>query len=180
MPSACLVLITLPSLIFKTNKKQGYGFQTLRGYYLNLNNNNKTKTNVPIIYKLFNDNYGGKALLTNTVHDCVWVDSKKEVARQVAEELGEVLSRVPEVLNEYYPEMAVTAKFPTDTVVGATMGKMFGIERFDFENAQELPQKPKEGEKKKEKVEENSNGGGDQKQEEEQKQKEATAVQVSK
>jgi len=79
-----------------------------------------------------NDNYGGQALLTNTVHDCVWVDAMPHVAKQAADDLGRVLSQVPETLAEFFPEIPVDCEFPTDTVVGTTMGNLVHVGSFDF------------------------------------------------
>ena len=85
---------------------------------------------------LANDNYGGDALLTNTVHDCVWVDAKAPIAEQVADDLGRLLAAVPETFKEFFPDIPIECAFPTDTVVGATMGDLHPIEAFDFEKAQ--------------------------------------------
>lgn len=49
-----------------------------------------------------NDNYGGRALLCNTVHDCVWIDSAPEVVMQVAADTKRILESVPETLMRLY------------------------------------------------------------------------------
>jgi DNA polymerase-1 len=49
-----------------------------------------------------NDNYGGRALLCNTVHDCVWIDSAPEVVQLVAADTKRILESVPETLQRLY------------------------------------------------------------------------------
>jgi DNA polymerase I-like protein with 3'-5' exonuclease and polymerase domains len=73
------------------------------------------------------DNYGGKAYLTNTVHDCVWVDCHRDVAVQVGEDVQRILSEVKQVFNERFPELGLQVSFGTEVVVGPTMSNMKGI-----------------------------------------------------
>lgn len=68
-----------------------------------------------------NDNYKGKALLINTVHDCVWVDSTNDVTAEVAKDVEVVMGDVKNTLNSMYPEMAVVVDFPLDVVAGENM-----------------------------------------------------------
>ena len=73
---------------------------------------------------VMNDNYGGQALLTNTVHDCIWVDAKTpEVARAAAYDAKRIMSNVREMLNRHWPEMKCEVDFPCDVVAGHNMGK---------------------------------------------------------
>lgn len=60
-----------------------------------------------ILGKLFrlylsNDRYGGKALMVNTVHDCVWFDYKKEVRDQVLNDAIRVMQAVPQFLKQIF------------------------------------------------------------------------------
>ncbi|KAK7196688.1 mitochondrial DNA polymerase I protein D [Novymonas esmeraldas] len=73
---------------------------------------------------LANNNYNGLAVLTNTVHDCVWVDSHVSVYRQVAKDVELIMDGVRTVLNALYPEMQVTVDFPCDVVAGESMGAL--------------------------------------------------------
>lgn len=83
-----------------------------------------------ILYRKFleKDNYGGLAFLTNTVHDCVWVDCHESVYRIVAAEVEEIMASVKSVLNSMYPEMKITVDFPCDVVAGVNMGALAPIE----------------------------------------------------
>lgn len=46
------------------------------------------------------DRYGGKALLTNTVHDCVWFDYHKEVREWVLNDAIAIMQGIPNFLKE--------------------------------------------------------------------------------
>ncbi|PWU92441.1 putative mitochondrial DNA polymerase I protein D [Trypanosoma cruzi] len=43
---------------------------------------------------LRNNNYNGLAVLTNTVHDCVWIDCHADIFLQVADEVETIMSNV--------------------------------------------------------------------------------------
>ncbi|CAG9571174.1 putative mitochondrial DNA polymerase I protein D [Leishmania major strain Friedlin] len=73
---------------------------------------------------LANNNYNGLAVLTNTVHDCVWVDCHVSVYRQVAKDVELIMDGARTVLNALYPEMQVTVDFPCDVVAGESMGAL--------------------------------------------------------
>ena len=82
-----------------------------------------------------NGNYGGKAVLTNTVHDCVWVDCHKDVLREVAADVQRILNSVQEVFNAKWPELDIGVPFTTETCVGRTMAGMKDIEKLGDINA---------------------------------------------
>lgn len=67
-----------------------------------------------------NDNYGGKAFLVNTVHDCVWFDMHKDVFRQVILDAMCIMQSIPEYYNERYG-MKITVPFPVEAEVGKNM-----------------------------------------------------------
>lgn len=64
-----------------------------------------------------NDNYGGRALLCNTVHDCVWIDSASEVMLDVARDTKRILESVPETLLRLYG-MHSPVPFPVEVEEG--------------------------------------------------------------
>lgn len=78
---------------------------------------------------LSKDNYGGLACLTNTVHDCVWVDAHKSIYHQVAQDVERIMSSVRPKLNEMYPDMNIQVDFPCDVVAGANMGVLAPLPR---------------------------------------------------
>lgn len=66
------------------------------------------------------DNYGGKALLCNTVHDCVWADSHKDVTKEVATDMKKIMEAVPQYLDELYG-MDCPVPFPVEVETGPNM-----------------------------------------------------------
>lgn len=66
------------------------------------------------------DNYDGKALLCNTVHDCVWADSQDEVVEVVSKDMKEIMEAVPQYMKELY-DMDVTVPFPVEVEVGENL-----------------------------------------------------------
>ena len=64
-----------------------------------------------------NNNYDGQLLMCNTVHDCVWFDVRKPVAKIAAKEISDIMESVPQVLKELY-NMKVTVPFPVEAEIG--------------------------------------------------------------
>lgn len=74
------------------------------------------------LFRLFisNNNYDGKALLCNTVHDCVWVDCHKDVAVQVSNEMCKIMTDIPKYLNELYG-LDCPVPFPVEAEIGPNL-----------------------------------------------------------
>ena len=70
-----------------------------------------------------NDNYGGKAFLVNTVHDCVWVDMHADVVDQVIADMIRIMESIPEYYNNRYG-MNITVPFPVEAEVGINMQEL--------------------------------------------------------
>lgn len=66
------------------------------------------------------DNFGGRALLCNTVHDCVWIDAHNDVLKEVAPDVKRIMESVPEVLHELYG-MDVPVPFPVELEIGPNL-----------------------------------------------------------
>ncbi len=66
------------------------------------------------------DNFGGKAFLVNTVHDCVWVDMHHSVVDIVIPKMMEIMQSIPEYFNSRYG-MNITVPFPVEAEVGRNM-----------------------------------------------------------
>lgn len=67
-----------------------------------------------------NDNYGGRALLVNTVHDCVWADAMKEIAKEVAADIKRIMESVPESMKRLFG-MEVNVPYPVEAEWGPNM-----------------------------------------------------------
>lgn len=73
---------------------------------------------------LKNNRFDGKALLVNTVHDCVWLDCTEDMVKDVSLAAQGILESVPEVMNKSYPKMNVVVPFPCETEIGNDMFEM--------------------------------------------------------
>lgn len=61
-----------------------------------------------------------QALLTNTVHDCVWADCHQDVHKEVGKLINDTLSSVPETYKELF-NVDVGVPFPVDVEYGRNM-----------------------------------------------------------
>lgn len=66
------------------------------------------------------DNFGGKAFLVNTVHDCVWVDMHWSVVDLVIPTMKRIMESIPEYYNKRYG-MNIIVPFPVEAEVGRNM-----------------------------------------------------------
>jgi len=67
-----------------------------------------------------NDNFANRALLTNTVHDCVWVDMHPDVVDTVIPGMKRIMEAVPLMLKKLF-NMECPVPFPVEAEVGPTM-----------------------------------------------------------
>lgn len=67
-----------------------------------------------------NDNYGGKAFLCNTVHDCVWFDTHKSITDLVARETKEIMESIPKYLKMHF-NIDCPVGFPVEVETGPNM-----------------------------------------------------------
>lgn len=76
-----------------------------------------------------NDNYGGLAFLINTVHDSVWADAMKTVAKEVAADMKRIMESIPQWAAEFFDwELAV--EFPVDVEVGSNLYAKQSVESY--------------------------------------------------
>ena len=82
------------------------------------------------LFRLFQmrNNYDNKAYLVNTVHDCVWLDMHKSVARKVLNDVCKVLEAVPQVFNKDF-NMDINVPFPVEAEVGMNMLDLIHFKR---------------------------------------------------
>jgi len=66
------------------------------------------------------DNFGGKALLVNTVHDCVWVDMAEGMAAIVLPAMKMLMEGIPTYLDQLFG-MKCPVPFPVDAKHGPNM-----------------------------------------------------------
>ncbi|MEK0324127.1 MAG: DNA polymerase [Nitrosopumilus sp.] len=73
---------------------------------------------------LASDNYGGKAFMVNTVHDCFWGDVHKDVRDQVVKDTEKVLTDIQGLFDIYYHGLKCPVVFRVETEVGPNMYEM--------------------------------------------------------
>jgi DNA polymerase I-like protein with 3'-5' exonuclease and polymerase domains len=73
------------------------------------------------------NNWGGKALLVNTVHDCIWVDCHEDVLEEVASVIKKVMESVPQMLEKIFG-IHCPVPFPVDVEAGPNMLDLHHVE----------------------------------------------------
>ncbi|KPA77285.1 putative mitochondrial mitochondrial DNA polymerase I protein C [Leptomonas pyrrhocoris] len=71
-----------------------------------------------------NRNYGEKAFLVNTVHDCVWVDAHKSVAEEVQADLKRIMGHTQETIAALWPDMKLDVPFKAEIHSGPSLGEL--------------------------------------------------------
>ena len=74
-------------------------------------------------YFIMNHNFENKAFLVNTVHDCVWIDLHKSVARSVVNSVCKILEAVPRKFNKDF-NLGIDVPFRVESEVGKDMYTM--------------------------------------------------------
>lgn len=69
-------------------------------------------------------NYGEKAYLVNTVHDCVWIDAHQSVAAQVKSDVARVMGDTHKTIAELWPEMRLNVPFKVEIHSGPSLGEL--------------------------------------------------------
>lgn len=75
-----------------------------------------------VLFRYFNkkSNWGGKAFLVNTVHDCVWFDLHPDVADEVLAAAKHIMESVPQLLKHFFG-INCPVPFPVDVEIGDNM-----------------------------------------------------------
>lgn len=99
---------------FKPTEMKNYPIQGTGGYVVQIA--------LGRLWRMFvaNDNYKGKAVLCNTVHDSVWTDCSKDIEMQVGADMKRVMEGIPDYLKELHG-MKVTVPFPVEVETGLNL-----------------------------------------------------------
>lgn len=99
---------------FKPTEMKNYPVQGFGGYVV--------QVALGKLWRMFvaNDNYKGKALLCNTVHDSVWADCKDNIKEQVGRDMRKVMEAIPQYLHELHG-MDVQVPFPVEVETGLNL-----------------------------------------------------------
>lgn len=108
-----------PSYLVKRGIKDSFKPTELKNYPVQGTGGEIVQTQLGLLWRHFvaNDNYGGRALLCNTVHDCVWIDSAPDVVEEVSRDTKRILESVPETFERLYG-IKSPVPFPVEVEVG--------------------------------------------------------------
>ena len=90
-----------PSFLQKRGIKDSFSPPDLKNYPIQGTGGEFVQAILGLLFRWFvkMDNYGGKAFLVNTVHDCVWVDSHSSVSATVAKHVKMIMESIPAFYN---------------------------------------------------------------------------------
>lgn len=58
--------------------------------------------------------------MINTVHDCVWIDTHKDVEMEVARDIKPIMESIPQIYKELY-NWDITVPFPVEIEAGESL-----------------------------------------------------------
>jgi len=100
---------------FKPTERKNYPIQGTGGEIV------QTMLGVAWRWIIANDRFDNKALMTNTVHDCAWLDlADDETVAKVVPTFCKILEAVPEKFNKDF-NLGITVPFPVEAEVGTNM-----------------------------------------------------------
>ena len=82
---------------------------------------------------LSTNNYNNKAVLVNTVHDCIWVDCDPSVVHEVAKDIKRIMESIPMLFKKYY-NMDIPVEFPVEVETGPNM---YDLKHYNFGDTHE-------------------------------------------
>ena len=124
-PTGCLYSFRTwdaPDFLRKKGIADSYSPPELKNYPIQGTGGEVVQIVLGKLWRLFvaTDNFGGNALLCNTVHDCVWFDYKKEIEKELIAAVVPVMEAVPQYMSQHFG-MKVDVPFPVDVEVGPNM-----------------------------------------------------------
>jgi len=75
---------------------------------------------------LANNRWENKAFLVNTVHDCVWVDCHKSVAKEVILKVKEIMEQAAQIMEQRY-KIKIDVPFYAEAEMGLNFYRMEGL-----------------------------------------------------
>jgi DNA polymerase-1 len=93
-----------PAFLQKRGQRTSFSPPDMKNYPIQGTGGEAVQIVLGKLFRLFlsNDRYGGKAYLVNTVHDCVWIDYKKEIRERVLNDAIRVMQAIPLFLKKHY------------------------------------------------------------------------------
>ena len=111
-----------PAFMVKRGIPDGFSLPAIQNYPTQGTGGEIMQMALGAIHKLFvkTDNFNGRALLVNTVHDCIWLDMQQDVADEVMGKVLKIMQSVPLMLKYYYG-IDSPVDFPADAEIGDNM-----------------------------------------------------------
>ncbi len=112
----------VPEFLHKKGKFVGFSPTERKNWPVQGTGGEIVQTMIGLLYRWMRlrDHFDGKALLVNTVHDCVWLDMHKDVVDEVVPYVCNILENVPRVFNQRFG-MRIDVPFPVEAEVGPNM-----------------------------------------------------------
>lgn len=112
-----------PEFLWKYDKYTGFKPTERKNYPMQGTGGEIVQTMTGILWRwlIANDRFDNKALLCNTVHDCVWIDmADDEIVAKVIPMACKILESVPAKFNKDF-NMGIDVPFPVEAEVGTNM-----------------------------------------------------------
>jgi hypothetical protein len=111
-----------PKFLHKQGKFVGYSPTERKNWPVQGDGGFVVQAMLGYLFRYFSasQNFGDKAFLVNTVHDCVWIDCHKDVVDTVVPAARQILEAVPTMYKRVF-NMDIPVTFPVDSEVGPNM-----------------------------------------------------------
>ncbi|QIG73186.1 putative DNA polymerase I protein [Rhizobium phage RHph_I40] len=111
-----------PEYVKKRGQDQTFSPTQLKNYPVQGTGGEFVQAILGRLFRYFsaNDNWNGKALLVNTVHDCVWFDVHVDHIHEIVPQVIKIMESIPEYYNTRY-KMNITVPFPVEAELGLNM-----------------------------------------------------------
>jgi len=126
-----------PDYVKKRGKDQTFSPTQLKNYPVQGTGGEFVQAILGRLFRYFaaNDNWNDKALLVNTVHDCVWLDVHVDHIHEVVPQVIKIMESIPEYFNNRYG-MNIDVPFPVEAELGLNMMDLHHYsEEEDFKEA---------------------------------------------
>ena len=111
-----------PAYLKKRGIEDSYMPTELKNYPIQGTGGEIVQLILGLLWRMFvtTDNFGGKAVLVNTVHDCYWIDCHPDVLHEVKDKAMAIIENVPAYLQHFFG-IDCPVPFPAEAEYGSNM-----------------------------------------------------------
>lgn len=111
-----------PAYLKKRGIEDSYMPTELKNYPIQGTGGEIVQLILGLLWRVFvsTDNFGGKAVLVNTVHDCYWIDCHPDVLHEVKDRAMAIIENVPAYLKHFFG-IDCPVPFPAEAEYGSNM-----------------------------------------------------------